>query len=265
MSLNSICELMIKSALPKGQAWRVKPGGNYDKVLQATGEILGSICERMENARYVRNPKKTFVLEDLEREFGILKNNNLSESERRTSLDAKKNQSPGGGTATDLQNALDNAGFDLQVHKNNPSVDPALFLTQNFQMVAGGFNAYAGRPDAFASILGGELLVNGSVFDQEEAYISQANGASMFAGNTSAVSGRFDGLKRTPIEYTVPTDPDTWGFVFFVGGDATRDVDGKLTKIEQGEVEATRQAELNRLILSIKPLFTWAGLIITFI
>ena len=264
MSLNSVCELIIKSALPKGQAWSPTPDGNYDKILQATGEIILNICTRMGNARYVRTPNKTFILDDLEREFGILKNNNLSESERRIILDAKKNQPPGGGTASDLQIALDNAGFNLQVHKNNPSVDPALFLTQNFQMVAGGDNAYAGEPTAYAGLLGGELLVNGSVFEQFEAYISQANGASMFAGNTNAISGRFDGLRREPIEYTIPTDPDTWGFVFFVGGDATRDVDGKLTKIEQGEVEQTRKEELLRLILSIKPIFSWAGLIITF-
>ena len=270
MSLDKVCELVVRSAMPKGSAWNPKPGGDLDLTLEATGDIIKLICDRMENARYVRNPKKTFILDDLEREFGILKNNLLTEQERRNNLDAKKNQAPGGGTKDDLQDALDNAGFNLQVHKNDPSVDPAIFLTQNFQMVAGGGNAYAGftldgiNIDAFAGLIGGDLLVNGSVFNQYPAYTMQAGGVSAFAENGDAIAGRFDTISRVPIEYEVPTDPNDFGFVFFVGGDATRNGAGELTKINQGFVSSERKEELERIVLSIKPIYSWAGMIITY-
>jgi len=264
MSLEKVCELLVRASLPKGAAWEPKTNGNYDKVISATGEIIKEICERAENARHVRDPQNTFLLDDLEREFGILKNEAFTEQQRRDNLSAKINMVPGNGTADDLQSALDAAGFDLQVHKNNPAVDPAIFLDQAFQMVAGGDNAYAGRPDAYAGRIGGELLVNGSVFEQVEAYLMQANGSTSYAGNSNAISGYFESIKRTPIEYTIPTDPDTWGFVFFIGGDATRNVSGELTDIEQAEVELVRKEELKRIILSIKPMYTWAGLIITY-
>jgi hypothetical protein len=264
------CELVARKGLPKGAAWEPKPGGNFDKNLDGIGEIIKLICTRMQNARYVRDPNKTFVLDDLEREFGILKNPAFTEAERRMVLDAKLNQAPGGGTADDLQDALDRAGFNLLVHKNDPAVDPALFLTQNFQMVAGGDNAYAGYTldginiDAYMGLLGGELLVNGSVFDQFPAYTMQAGGTFAYANNGNAVAGRFDSLTKVPIEYPVPTDSNDFPFVFFVGGAATRDGSGFLTDIEQGFVPTEREDELKRIILSIKPLYTWCGLIVTF-
>lgn len=272
MSLSQACKLVVRAAMPKGSVWIPKPGGNLDKIYDVTGDIIDLICKRMLNARFVRNPKKTFLLDDLEREYGIIKNDLLTELERRTRLDAKKNQSPGGGTATDLQAALDNAGFNVLVHKNNPPVDPALFLTQNFQMVAGGDNAFAGfepisgpPTTAFAGLLGGELLVNGSVFEQSPAITMQAGGAFAFAGNGDAVAGRFDSLNREPIIYEIPTDPEDWPFVFFVGGEATRDpITDELTAIEQGFVPNERRSEFETIILSIKPTYTWAALIITF-
>jgi len=271
MSLDQAAKLIVRAALPKGAAWTPKKGGNYDIILDSIGDIVLLISQRMENVRSVRRPLQTYILDDLEREFGILKNPNLTESLRRQQLDAKKNQAAGGGTASDLQTALDNAGFNVLVHKNNPPVDPAIFLIQNFQMIAGGDNAFAGftldgiNIDAFAGLLGGELLVNGSVFDQTESYIMQAGGDIAFAGNGDAIAGRFDSIIRIPIQYTIPIDPDNWPFVFFVGGVATRDVvTNELLSIEQGLVPQEREEEFKRIILSIKPIYTWAGLIITF-
>lgn len=271
MSFELACQQVVRAMMPKGAAWEPKPGGNYDKILDATGEIINLICQRMLNARYVRNPKKTFVLDDLEREYGVLKNTLVSEAQRRITLDAKKYRASGGGTADDLQSALDNAGFDLLVHKNDPAVDPNIFLNQNFHMVANGDNAYAGYTldgitiDSFAGKLGGDLLVNKSIFNQLPAYNMQANGSVAFAGNGSAVAGYFDSIQREEITYQVPVDPDDWPFVFFVGGEATRDpVTNELLTIAQGLVSNERREELERIVLSYKPLFTWAAMIITY-
>lgn len=265
MALSNTCNLLLKKALPKGAAWIPIPQGEYDLTLEAMSDIICLIANRLQESRYTRNAQLTNILTDLEREYGVLANKLLSEQERRDFLEGKINKSPGAGTADDLQDALDAAGFDLQVHKNDPAVDPAIFLLQNFQMVAGGDNAYAGRPDAYAGLLGGELLVNTFIFDQFNAYEMQAGGSVAYAGRDEAVAGYFNSLSRIPIEYTIPTSSDNWPFVFFVGGDATRDpVTNELTNIEQGMVQSTREEELKRIIMSIKPLFTWCGLIITY-
>ena len=43
----------------------------------------------------------------------------------------------GTGTNPDLQTALNDAGFNLLVHDNDPAVDPAIFLDEDFQMGRG--------------------------------------------------------------------------------------------------------------------------------
>ena len=54
-------------------------------------------------------------------------------------------------------------------------------------------------------------------------------------------------------------------FVFFCGGDDTRDaVSGKLLSIQAATVPAERENELKRLILKYKPMHTWCGLIINY-
>ena len=83
-------------------------------------------------------------------------------------------------------------------------------------------------------------------------------------GNASAVAGYFTQLQKDPIIYEIPTDPDVWNYVFFVGGDAVRDGAGILTSIEQAQVSSQRRDEFLNIILSIKPMLTWAGLVIVF-
>lgn len=256
---------IFDSLLPDGDIWKPVIDGDLYKFYQANGDIIQDMIDQVGVLADFRNPLKTPILNDLEREFAILKNPNLSESTRRMQLNAKKYKEAGNGSKDDLQDALDNAGFDLQVHKNNPPVDPAIFLAQNFQMVAGGADAVAGNQDAFAGLLGGYLLVNGFTYTQEPAYSAQANGVNAFAGNAAMVAGAFEGLQKVPIEYQIPTDPLKWGYIFFVGGDATRDpVTDELTDIQQGLVPQERQTELENIILSIKGLFSWAGMIITY-
>lgn len=257
---------VFRSMLPKSSLFRPIPNGDYDKTIDSIGEITSKSTELGLKCSTLRNGNETIMLNDLEREFAILKNNNLSESNRRMQLSAKQFSPPGRGTATDLQSMLDNAGFNLFVYKNNPNVDPEIFVNENFQMVAGGDNAYAGRPDAYAGQLGGYYLVNGPVYDQEPAYIMQAGGSIAYAGNGNAISGRFDGLKKIEISYGPITDPNVWRFVFFVGGIATRDpITNEITEIEQGLVPLERRSELEKIILQIKPTYTWAAMIVTYI
>jgi len=245
------------SMLPEGSAWEFS---DSDDFLNALSENYENVRQYLSNLSTIRDPMKTTLLSDLEREFGILSDSRLSENDRRMILSSRKFNNGVNGTADLLQQKLDAAGFDVLVHKNDPPVDPAQFIDESYQMVAGGFNAYAGRSDAYAGKLGGEYLLNGNLVNQAPDYLSSAG--NMYAGNTVAVAGQYDDFIETPYTNTTPTDSTTWGFIFFVGGTATRNVDGELTNIELATVPSKKKNELKKIILRYKPIFTWCGLVI---
>jgi len=144
------------------------------------------------------------------------------------------------GSDDDLQNLLQAAGFDVQVHRNDPPVDPALFVPP------------------------GELLLKGDVFLMGPGTEAQCGGVNMVCGNVQAVCGFFRGSTRDEIVPPLPTDPDSFPFFFFVGGNATRDGSGFLTSILAADVPLHRRDRLKSFIVEIKPWFTWAVLIINF-
>ena len=211
---------VIDAALPDGSIWNPEPGGDLDKLLDGSAENMETVRLFLAGIKDARNPALTAYLDDLEREFGVLTNLSLTEAQRRAQLHPEVYSRGGGGTLDDLQTALDSAGFDVTVHPNDPAVDPNPFLTQNFQMVAGGGNAFAGNAGAFARRIGGELLVNGDIFKQSRIFTSVAG--TLFAGAGHG-AGEYVDLLRTKVVYPIPTDPGDWPLVFFVGGAATFD------------------------------------------
>ena len=264
--MSEIFKTSHESLLPLGDAWNVKKQGFLDKLLDGSAENYQVVKDFLESLKDLRNPLESIIYEDLEKEFGIAKNENLTETERREYLRVKMFSRGGIGSNPDLQTALNEAGFDLFVHDNDPAVDPAIFLDESFVMVAGGGSGYAGRADAFAGRSGGDLLANGDVFIQKATFSSQAGGASTFAGNSLANAGYFINFVTERIQTPIPTDPEQWPLVFFVGGPAVRDgVTGELLEITLAEIPTQRRIELIKIILRIKPLHTLAGLIIDFI
>ena len=251
---------VIDTLIPPGSAWEVAPGEDWDKFYDGMAENWESPRAFLAELSEIRNPALTPFLDDLEQEFGVLTNPNLTAQQRRDQLTPIVFNRSSNGGLDNLQTALDDAGFTVQVHSNSPAVDPAIFLDQVFQMVAGGLNAVAGNQDAFAGRLGGELLVNGDIFETTRLYESVAG--TMFAGTAGA--GEYSDLERTKIEYPIPGDPDSWPLIFFVGGDATRGGGGELTDIELADVPAEQEQEFKRIILKFKPMHSWAGLVINF-
>lgn len=171
-----------------------------------------------------------------------------------------------GGQGRDyLQEVLNNAGFDVQVHENNPPVDPDLFLNSVPVMVAGGPAAYAGNDQAFAGKTGGFLLVNGPTLTNIPIYKSVAGAVNMVAGNQFAKAGQFEKFGTQDKIYQIPDDPDLWGGFFFIGGDATRNINNELETIENVDIPASRKNEFIRLILKIKPAQSWGGLMVNYV
>jgi len=268
---------VLNALKPHGALWEPEPDEGLDNQWAGITDALDTEGRALaDTLADIRNPRKTSVFTDLERNYGIQPNENILLDTRIARLEQKVYQGSKVNSIDDLQAELIRAGFDLQVHKNDPPVDPAIFLDQSFQMTAGSDFAYAGYNDgvnilAFAGTLGGEMLVNTPIFTQTPAVEMQAGGAFGYAGFTSdgidfeSTAGYFNALERIDLEYPIPTDLIYWPLVFFVGGDATRDpVTDELTSIQSGFVDSNRRDELKALILSDKNAGTWCGLIIIF-
>jgi hypothetical protein len=266
---------VIDALLPPGELWRPEPDEGFDLQLDGITDAIEDQRTVVDSLADIRVPSKTPVFTDLERNYGINPNSLIDMDLRIARLEQKVYQGARTNSIDDVQNDLNIAEFDLQVHKNDPPVDPATFLTESFQMVAGGSNAYAGFNDgvnilSFAGRVGGEFLVNPPIISQSKAFWMQAGGSVAYAGYTSdginseAVSGYYLSYNRHELTYPVPTDPQFWSKIYFVGGDATRNASGEITAIETGLVDLNRKDDLRTLLLSSKTLGAWAALIISF-
>ena len=199
--LNDVCSLITKASLPKGKAWELKPDGDYEKTIDGIGEILSIICEKAEAVKNVRNPLLTNLLNDLEREYGVLKNADLNEDERRAVLSEKKYNSIIQGNPERLQSILQQIDSRIKVYQNSPAVDPTSFIGQGFLIID------TGRGDA----AGGAIPAN------------------------------------------------SWPFVFFVGGDVTRDVDGSILTMEELVLSIEREQLVTDAIIAYKGIYNWTA------
>lgn len=255
---------LVTDLLPKGSAWSPAKGEDLESYLDGKAENLESPEAFLESIAFVRSPLLTPYLFDLENEYGLTPAENATESDRRMDL-ANQKKATGGQGPDYLEQRLINAGFtDLQVHENRPPADPNIFLNSQYLAVCGNETTVCGNENAVCGQTGGQLLANGPLFQQNVGYIACCGNEQACCGNDNSVAGRFDIVEFEERTYTIPTDSTKWGFFFFVGGDATRDVSGVLTDITTVDISNSREDELKRIILKYKPVQTWAGLQINF-
>lgn len=253
----------INALLPKGSIWVPKSGGFFDGLLDGISDSFEVVRLKLAGLAYIRNAKLTPVLDELEIDYGLAFNPNITESERRASLDSRINAIDNTGSRQELERAIQRSGFDLFVYSNSPAVDPTRFLT-DFEMVAGEDNAFAGEPDAVAGVFLAELVVNGDVVINESIYELTAGDEFSFAGEPTAIA-EIEQLVEQNFQYILPSNPNAWPFVFFVGGSATFADDGSIVSIDFVNIDENRRLELREIILKYKPMFTWAALQVNYI
>lgn len=264
MSL-SLSRGVFNALMPPGALWTPETDGGLDQLLDGMSDNSEEVRVFLESIALLRNARLTPLLSDMEKEYGLIPNDRLTEQDRRDRLLAAQTSRFGFG-ADYMQTKLQEAGFDVQVHINNPPVDPDIFIFEAFKCTAGNTTSVAGNTNAVAGGIGGELVVNGDLFIETPTVSTVAGSEFAVAGSSRAVAGGIFAVERELVEYTVPGDIGYWGLFFFVGGDATRDgVTDELTAIAAAEVAVERRDELRRLIIKYKPLHSWAGLIITFV
>lgn len=230
--MSNISRAFLNSILPEGDLWIPEDGKDLDLFLEGLSEIIENPREFLEKLAFIRDPQNTPIFSDLEKEFGIVTKNNIPIADRISQLTAIIYERGGTGSDDNLESALQRAGFDLYVHSNSPAVDPDIFLNEAFQVVLGDpINAFIGDPNAYLGRTGGYVIVNG-IYDYDNP---------------------------------ISLDSELWPFVFFVGGEATRGGGGEIIDIERGEVLTQRRNEFEKIILTYKPAFTWAAIIVDFI
>lgn len=126
--MSDLMRAVYDALLPPGSIWTPEEGKEFDQLLDGMAENSEVVRAFLADLANIRRPSKTILLDDLEKEFGIVKNENLSDDERRAQVAAIKFSKGGNGDKDFLQNALTTAGFDVQVHENSPPVDPGLLL-----------------------------------------------------------------------------------------------------------------------------------------
>jgi hypothetical protein len=254
---------LFKNLLPKSEAFSIFIQKNLTKFFEALTCIPDDFRKFVDNVYLDLFPSSTRSIELWESQFGIrVPNSDMSIRRSTINLTWKLK---GGQSAKYLQDKLQQAGFDLQVHENNPVVNPDDFLSANFIMTCGNTWAVCGNNDAFCGLTGGYVLANGYIADSSDLRDYLAVCGDVYCGNAIAICGYFEQFIITPKKYIIPDDSDYWGSVFFIGGNATRNVSTHvLESIETVQIPTSRQLELENLILKIKPVNTWAGLIIDY-
>jgi len=216
----------LNALWPTGDFWTPLADDDYDLLLEGVSENSEAARLDVNKIRYLRDPSRTPILDDLEREFAIIPVPGATEIERRSRLAVEMFRRGELPTYDMLQEKLIDAGFDVLVHANDPAVDPSMFIEQAFQMMCdellpGGNEAQCGEVEAYCGQIGGELLVNGDIYEQAPNYTILCDEALAQCGETEALCGQFDSIRLTPIEYDIPEEYGYWPLIFFVGGEAT--------------------------------------------
>jgi hypothetical protein len=231
---DTISREMFNSLLPVGPLWIPADSEGFDQLLEGIADNAEEVRAFLSALARLRSPLETPILSDLEKEYGIFQPSGLTDTERRQQLLAAKTANKGDGTSDFLESKLQTAGFAVQVHGNEPPIDPDIILDAGYLAYMASDEAYCGNENAICGKGSGMLIAND--------------------------------IPRIDATLTTPAGSDTWPSIFFVGGDATRNAGtGALESIVAAAVPIARAAELLRLIVKYKPFHTWCGLMITFV
>ena len=274
----SLGRAFLDGIWPEGSIWRPAPDLDLDHLLDGMAGNIQSEHDFLAKLCCIRSPQRTFLLDDLEREYGITKNDNLTVVQRVAILSERKYNRQGTATVPNLQYALDLAGFGaggygLTVYDNNGGANPSSFVAGlgawNMYAGATGLPTYAGNTLAFARFSGaaGTLIVNGLEYTAFPDYY----GAGLlgvpgygYAGNSNMFAGYYTSLKYTETTYDITTDSNYWKLFFFLGKGATYSA-GVLQTIDLVNIPSNRKSELYELILRYKSIFSWAILMANWI
>lgn len=231
---DNLSKQVFNSLFPPGSIWIPIIDKDLDLLINGMATNSEEMRIVIDSLAFIRDPQKTPIIKDLEKEFGLTEDPSLTDQERRNRVLSAKTANKGDGTDDFMQTKLQESGFDLQVHQNEPPVDPSTILDDGFFVYCDGDDAFCGNENALCGQQSGQLIVNGIA--------------------------PFDSI------FVSPVSSDYWHLVFFIGGDVTRNaVTNEIEAIVSAQIPISRSSELIRLIVKYKPMHSWCGLMVDFI
>lgn len=270
--ISPFMDLVYKRNFPTGMAWTIDEEEDTEKLLHGIASYEDEMRLFNRKLANLRNPQKTILLEELEREYGFILKSNLSEDERRTQIQVfKTNKREANGGLDFLQKKLHDNGFtNVFVFNNDPPVNPEGLLRDNYTAWCGYENSYCGNPESFcADIEYGDYIVNGPIYKEGIPFIAGC-GQDTFCGNEEAYCGNYDFLDEDDeIRYSILIDEEGaggWALVFFIAAGVTRDpITNEIIALEPAYVDKKQEITFKKIVLRHKPAQTWAANAVKFI
>lgn len=253
MAFSSLFFRIIKHLNPLSRAFRLFKDRQITEFYRGLTGLPQDVRNYYDEIWLDIFPDTTREIELHEKEFGIIPSTS-NEADRRNAIDAEW-KAKGCQSSSCIEDLLQDAGFDVYVHEVIPAQDPNNFLLTGFLAVAGEPGSIAGEPNVVAGKSGGEVLVNGDLFTSFTKYGTVAGEPESIAGEIEAVAGEITGTNFDPIVYEIPIDSDTWPYFWYISNQ---------TFPNFATVDAARESEFKSLVLKLKPVHTWAGLLINF-
>lgn len=123
---------VLNALLPEGSFWTPAQDDDYDKLLEGIAENSEAVKDDLSTLADIRNPLKTTVLDDLERDYGVVYPVGATETQRRQALKGFMFNRNTNGAYDQLQDKLQEAGFDVTVIPNYPVIDPRLYYDEEY-------------------------------------------------------------------------------------------------------------------------------------
>jgi hypothetical protein len=118
---------VLDAIWPKGAFWEPASDDDYDKLLDGIAENTQYVKDDLSDLSSLRDPLKTPILDDLEEEYGIVSQFQATEDERRQTLKGFMFNRNISGAYDQLQDKLQEAGYDVIVIPNSPPIDPRIY------------------------------------------------------------------------------------------------------------------------------------------
>lgn len=254
MSVHDILTQNLILKLPEGALRQLVDGGDEELLMEALADAIEPGYDAMAALAYTRDPDNTTDLETLEREYGFLPNEKLTEQERRDRIKALKYAKAGSGSGPSLEEALHLAGFTtLIVGEGTQAIDPATFIPAEGEYVVNGFE--------YLTIQGYGIGCNETesppgTFDYD--YGCSKIESPPFSGNYYYPHGcKALASVRQYVNY-VPTD--NFHLVFYVAQSISYDGSGNITAIIPATIPGYYRDIIREIILRLKPIHTWCYL-----
>ena len=260
---------LYKHLLPKGRAWLITIDKTLRQFFQGLTEWPIDVKVYLDQIWLDIFPETTTQLTEWENQFALSVHTTDDATRRENLLAAWR--AIGGQSPGYIQEILRNAGFDVYVHEwweipaSTPPVkrDPRLYIRDAsgeivYLTEAGEPLAEAGEPIMEAGETLdplGYLLVNKGPTIFNPIYLTEAGEPLAEAGEPIMEAGNFFAIDFDPVEYLIPSDPDTWVYFWYVGGE---------TFPELADVLPSRREELEQLVLKMGPAHTWVGMLINY-